>query len=190
MLNFTLSSDGHLSRLFREKEITVFHEACAFVQALPYGRTSDRYDFSLVLTEGKGACSGKHALLASLAEENGQTSVELIAGIFLMNAETHPVLAGFFSGKPYSVIPECHCYLRYKGERFDYTSPGNAMERIAPKIVREQRIEPHQVVEWKPKMHRHYLESWLLRKPEVGLTPDELWADRETCIRLMSGEEL
>jgi len=186
MLNFPLSANGPFSSLFREKELHDFKEACAFVQALPYGRNSERADFSLVVREGKGACSGKHALLASLAEENGQEGVELIAGIFLMSGETHPVLESFFIGKPYTAIPECHCYLRFNGERFDYTAPGNGMERIAPKIVREQRIEPQQVVDWKPKMHRHYLESWLKRKTGLALTFEELWNDREACIRLMS----
>jgi hypothetical protein len=155
------------------------------VQALPYGRNSSR-DPKLVLTEGKGACSGKHALLASLAEEHGETEIELIAGIFLMSGETHGALVDFFSGKPYDVIPECHCYLRYRGERFDYTSPGNGMERIAPKIVREQRIEPHQVVEWKPKIHQEYVKGWLRRNPQIDLTFEEIWEEREKCIGQLS----
>lgn len=185
MKSFPLTADLPLTRLFLERGITDFSAACAHVQSLPYGRNANRSDFSLVLTEGKGACSGKHALLASLAEEHGESEIELIAGIFLLSGETHPVLASFFAGKPYAAIPECHCYLRYKGERFDFTSPGNGMERIAPKIIREQRIEPHQVVEWKPNMHAHYLEAWLKRNPQLDLTFEAVWRDREACIALM-----
>ena len=185
MLDFSITEKGIYSDLFREKGIHQFSEACAFVQALPYGRNSKRDDFRLILTEGKGACSGKHALLAHLALEQGHPEVEIIAGIFLMNGETHPVLSEFFRDKPYTAIPECHCYLRYNGERYDYTAPGNGMERIAPKIVREQRIDPHQVVEWKPNMHKHYMESWLKRKPDLAISFDELWNDREACIQLI-----
>lgn len=185
MKQFPLTADLPVTRLFAEYGITDFLSACAYVQALPYGRNSSR-DATLILTEGKGACSGKHALLASLAEEHNETEIELIAGIFLMSGETHAVLADFFADKPYSVIPECHCYLRYNGERFDYTAPGNGMARIASKIVREQRIEPHQVVEWKPKIHQEYIRSWLRRNQQITLTFEEMWADREKCIGLMS----
>jgi len=80
----------------------------------------------------------KHALLASLALEQQHPEVELIPGIFLMSGDTHPVLTSFFIDRPYDSIPECHCYLRMNGERFDFSAPGNSMNRIAPKIIREQ----------------------------------------------------
>jgi hypothetical protein len=186
MKNFPFTADQPLTRLFLEHGIADFHSACAHVQALPYGRNKDRGIFSQILTEGKGACSGKHALLAAVAEEHSENQVELIAGIFMMSAETHPVLTAFFEDKPYNVIPECHCYLRFNGARYDYTAPGNGMERIASKIVREQRIEPHQVVEWKPKIHAEYIKGWLRRNPQIGRTFEQLWEEREECIALMS----
>jgi hypothetical protein len=186
MRKFPLSSDSLYSKQFLELGITDFESACLYVQSLPYGRNADRSDFSLVLSEGKGSCSSKHGLLAALAEENGLQDVELIAGIFLMSDETHPKLAPFFVDKPYTNIPECHCYLRYKGERFDYTDSSNGMERIASKIVREQRIEPHQVGEWKPKIHQEYLKGWLKRNPQVSLSFEEMWEEREMCIGLLS----
>ncbi len=185
MIKAPLSPDFPFSKQFIGLGINDFEAACLYVQSLPYGRNADRSDFSLVLSEGKGSCSSKHGLLAVLAEENGLQEVELIAGIFLMSGETHPKLASFFTDKPYTNLPECHCYLRYKGERFDYTDTSNAMARISPKIVREQRIEPHQVVEWKPKIHREYLKGWLRRNPQITLTFEEIWEDREACIRLL-----
>jgi len=175
-----------MTQLFIQRGIRDFLSACSTIQALPYGRNVNRMDLGLILTEGRGACSGKHALLATLAEENGIPEIELIAGIFLMSPETHPLLTDFFEGKPYTALPECHCYLRFNGERFDYTDHSNGMERIAPKIVREQRIEPHQVAEWKPKIHQEYLKGWLKRNPQVELSLEELWEDREQCIQLQS----
>lgn len=190
MVKSSLSSDSLYSQQFLELGISDFESACLYVQSLPYGRNTDRSDFSLVLSEGKGSCSGKHGLLAALAEENGLMEVELIAGIFLMSGETHPNLTSFFADKSYANIPECHCYLRYKGERFDYTDTSNAMERIAPKIVREQRIEPHQVVEWKPKIHQEYVKGWLKRNSQIDLTFDEIWKEREVCIQLFTDEKI
>lgn len=182
MVDFQLTSTDIYSTAFRELGIHTFSEACAYVQQLPYGRNANRYDFGLVLTEQQGTCSSKHALLAYLADENKVPEVELIVGIFLMSAETNPKLTSFFSDKPYDCLPEAHCYLRYNGERFDYTGPGFVIERIAPKIVREQRAEPQQLAEWKPNIHRHYMEGWLRRNPQIDRTIDALWAEREQII--------
>lgn len=182
MINFQLTSSEIYSAAFRALGINDFTAACAYVQALPYGRNANRTDFMLVLEEGKGTCSSKHALLAFLADENKVSEVELIVGIFLMSAETHPKLAPFFEGKSYQALPEAHCYLRYKGERYDYTDMSNTMERITPKIIREQRAEPQQVAEWKPMIHKHYIDGWLKRNPQIGLTTAEIWNEREVCI--------
>lgn len=185
MLDFELSSDQIYSSRFRELKMTSFKEACDFIAKLPYGRNTNREDFGLVLSEMKGTCSSKHALLASLALENGHPEVELIAGIFLMNEETHSRLNGFFTDKSYPNIPECHCYLRFQGERFDYTDASNQMEVIAPKIVREQRIDPNQVVDWKIMIHKHYLQGWLTRNPAFQMTLEDIWRDREEAIGLL-----
>lgn len=186
MINFELTSNEHYSSLFRELKITSFKEACNFIAKLPYGRNANREDFGLVLSEEKGTCSSKHALLATLALENGHPEVELIAGIFLMNGETHSKLSNFFTGKSYPNIPECHCYLRFQGERFDYTDTSGRLERIIPRIVREQRIDPNQVSDWKVMIHKHYLQGWLSRNPSFQLTLEELWKDREEAIALLS----
>lgn len=186
MLDFNITSNGPYSVAFREIGISSFKNACDFVARLSYGRNANREDFSLVLSEEKGTCSSKHALLASLALENGHPEIELIAGIFLMNGETHSKLRDFFKDKPYPNIPECHCYLRLKGERFDFTDLSDGLERIAPKLVREQRIDPNQVSDWKIMIHKHYLQGWLNRNPQFHITLDELWSDRETVIGLLS----
>jgi hypothetical protein len=184
LLNFQISSTEAISRLFTEIGIVDFYGACSYVQNLQYGRISDVNELKLVVHEGKGTCSSKHALLGRLAEENNQLEVEVIMGLFLMSPETHPVLTDFFKNKPYSVIPEAHCYLRYKGIRYDFTSNSDNMSRIERKIVREQRIEPHQTGEWKVKIHQEYLAKWLNRHLELEMTLQELWEEREKCILL------
>lgn len=186
MVNFNLTSNELYSTAFRERGITHFSEACAFIAQLPYSRNANREDFGLVLSEEKGTCSSKHALLAALALENGHPEIELIAGIFLMNGETHSKLTGFFVGKTYDNIPECHCYLRFKGERFDFTDTSERLERIIPRLVREQRIDPNQVSDWKIMIHKDYLQRWLNRNPAVQMTLDEFWKDREEAISLLS----
>ncbi|MNY00032.1 hypothetical protein D3C86_1325110 [compost metagenome] len=103
-----------------------------------------------------------------------------------MSDETHPKLTDFFSGKNYPNIPECHCYLRVKGERFDFTDTSDTMELISPKLVREQRIDPSQVSDWKIVIHKDYLQRWLNRNPAFEMTLEEIWKDREEAIALLS----
>nr|WP_294858754.1 hypothetical protein [uncultured Fluviicola sp.] len=186
MIDFELTSNEPYSIAFRERGIHSFSRACDFIAKLPYGRNANREDFGLVLSEGKGTCSSKHALLATLALENGHAEIELIAGIFLMNEETHPKLTDFFTDKTYPNIPECHCYLRFQGERFDFTDASDRLKRIELKLVREQRIDPNQVSDWKIMIHKHYLQGWLNRNPNFQMTLEEIWKDREEVIELLS----
>lgn len=185
MQDFQLEAAGVYSEAFRTLGLNRFSEACAYVSNLSYGRTSDRSDFLLVLQEQKGTCSSKHALLVALAEENARQDIELIAGIFLMSPETHPQLSAFFEGKSYAQIPECHCYIRSNGKRYDFTTSAKTMERIESKLVREQRVEPQQVIDWKIVIHKDYLERWLKRNPSINLSLEEIWKDREEIITLL-----
>ncbi len=179
--------EGQFSQQFRERGITMFSAACAFIENLPYGRISDRDKLELVLTENRGTCSSKHGILARLCEENNLEEIELIAGIFLMSPETHVELTDFFKDKPYNNLPEMHCFFRLSThDRYDFTSKNNRLALIEPKLIREQRIEPHQTGDWKEKIHQDYLRRWVARKPELNLTFDEIWAQREECIRLLS----
>ena len=49
-----------------------------FVKQIPYGRNSNREDFSLVISENKGTCSSKHAYLKDFANRNNIPNVQLI----------------------------------------------------------------------------------------------------------------
>ena len=46
---------------FLDMKIKSFHSACEYVWQLPYGRTTEPYDYKLVLLEGRGTCSSKPA---------------------------------------------------------------------------------------------------------------------------------
>ena len=49
--------------------IETLQQAFNYIAKLPYGRNSNRIDFSLVVKESKGTCSSKHAFLKSLINE-------------------------------------------------------------------------------------------------------------------------
>lgn len=181
-----LTAIGPISDAFRNLNISDFHAACHYVHQLPYGRNASRSDFKLVLSENQGTCSSKHALLALLAEENALQNIELIVGIFMLSAETHPQVAHVLEKYKLTNIPECHVYLRYKGKRFDYTFPSQTIEPIENKIVREQRIEPQQVIDWKIVIHKDYLTRWLARNPSIPYDLNQIWEIREEIIAHLS----
>jgi hypothetical protein len=179
--DFELTAHFTGKEVLLEKGITRFSTACTFVQDLPYGRNQNRASFELILTENKGTCSSKHGFLATLVEAHNHLEIELMVGIFLMSAETHPKIDTVLKMYNLDHIPEAHAYFRYKGKRYDFTSSLMAIEKIEPYIVREQRCESQQLIDWKPMIHKHYLEGWRKRK-NCPYTADELWDIREQCI--------
>jgi hypothetical protein len=70
----------------------------------------------LVLVEGRGTCSSKHAVLVELADEIG-LDVRLTPGIFEMSARTHPELTTILERHGLDHVPEAHCYVRHRGRR-------------------------------------------------------------------------
>ena len=61
--DYKLRSNDKLTKLVKSKGIESWNELTEFIKILPYGRNKNRTDFGLVLSEQKGTCSSKHALL-------------------------------------------------------------------------------------------------------------------------------
>jgi hypothetical protein len=179
--DFPLRAIGRMSTRFVALGLDTFREAAHRIRRLPYGRNSRRDDYTLVLSEGHGTCSTKHALLARLAEEHRQP-IELMLGIYEMNEANTPGIGAVLERYGIDGIPEAHCYLRYRGERIDLTradqSAGTPLE-----FLHEERIAPDQIGRYKVAMHRRFLEEWLGKS---GLAErfslDELWRAREECV--------
>lgn len=138
-----------------------FGSLCAHVQSLPYGRNSDRSRPELVLTEGKGSCSSKHAFLKKVADESEIRDVQLILGIFKMHSKNTPGIGAALNETSLEFMPEAHCYLKYKNERFDFTNSNSDFSKIKNDILLEKEIQPADVNEFKPKFHKNFLKKWI-----------------------------
>jgi len=176
---------GPVTTLFSQIGVRHFHEAARFVRALPYGRISRRGDLTLVIHEGRGTCSSKHALLAALADEQ-RIDVALMLGIFAMSERNTPGVGRVLTAFGLESIPEAHCYLVYRGRRIDLTSEerGHAVEARA--FVHEEVIAPAQGEQYKIDRHRAFLAQWVVEGNGRGHTIDELWEIREACIAALS----
>lgn len=185
MIDFDILSEDSFSTLARKNGLKTFEEACKFVSELQYGRISDKEDFTLILTEKKGTCSSKHAFLAGLVDENKKSGIDLMVGIYFINAETHPEFQHLFENKSYPYIPDAHCYFRVNGNRYDYTFPTSYIDDKNLIFIREQKIEPHQATVWKEAIHQDFIKSWLVRNPHIKESFEEIWKDRESLISKM-----
>lgn len=184
--DFVLTDRGRYEHLLEEYRIRTFGKLCAYIRQIPYGRTTDRSDHSLVLTENKGTCSSKHGLLMEICEINGRQDIELIVGVFLMGKEYNVKITPILAKYGLEHIPEAHSYLRFEGKRYDLTSPKADPALFEAFLVREQRCDSQQVINWKPMIHKHYIEGWLKRK-NLDFTPEQIWDIREECIAALSG---
>jgi hypothetical protein len=184
--DFEIRAGGPISNEFISRGVTTFAKAALLVQQLPYGRNSDKTDFTTIFTDNCGTCSTKHALLKMLAMENNFEELQLVTGIFKMTAANTPPVAATLAQHQLRYIPEAHCYLRYRGRIFDYTTTGSGSAAFAHSLLDEIEINPAQITEYKINYHKKFIEGWLSSNSHLKITPAQAWAIREQCIRDLS----
>ncbi len=154
------------------------------VKNIPYGRNSNRSDFSLVLTENKGTCSSKHAFLKDYANQNKIENVKLFIGIYKMN-EQNTKIGSILVENEIQYIPEAHCYLSINNQYIDITSKDSNIEKLRCDIIDEIEIEPFQVVDFKVNYHKEFIKKWLVEN-DMNFTFEKIWTIREKCIANLS----
>lgn len=179
-----LQPGNNYSDLALSHGIIDWNQLLEHVKHLPYGRNANRSDYGLVLTEGKGSCSTKHALLKAIADENG-IEAALVMGMYKMNRSNTRAIGDTLENAGLSYIPEAHCYLLLSGSRFDFTSAHSDIERIGPDIIEEIAIEPAQTDSFKVTYHQDFIRRWI-GSEKIGLGFDAVWGLREACIRALS----
>ena len=180
--DYKLTSKDKLSELAKRNGIKTWNELTKFIKNLPYGRNKNRTDFGLVLSEQKGTCSSKHALLKSIADLNNVRNIELIIGIYRMTESNTPKIGTILSENSIEFIPEAHCYLKINGKRTDLTSEQSEFKKIEKDIIQEREIEPKQVAEFKVDYHKRFIKNWLtINKSKYEFK--DIWNLREKCIK-------
>ncbi len=162
-----------------------FDELINKVKNIPYGRNTNRYDFSLVLSENKGTCSSKHALLKDFADKNEIENVKLFIGIFKMDEVNTPKLGDLLSKNNIKYIPEAHCYLKINQIPVDATTSDSFYDKIKQDIMEEIEILPNQVSDFKVEYHKAFLKKWI-KETNQNNTFEEIWRIREECISKLS----
>jgi len=178
---------GPLTAEIMARGITDLQVAGRYLQALPYGRTANRADFSAVLRAGRGTCSTKHAFLAALASEQ-QLAVVLTLGIYDMHERNTPGVGVVLARYGLMSLPETHCYLTYAGMRIDVTRSGADPTEPIGQFLYEETIIPAQIGAYKVTLHRQFMRDWVSNNMETvrRLGFEDVWRIREECIAALA----
>jgi hypothetical protein len=188
LTNRPFSAVGPFTSLFQTAGIHDFAAAARHVLTLPYGRIADRKKLRLVLEEGRGSCTTKHALLAELAREQG-IEVHLTLGIYEMSERNTPGVGRVLSAHGLEYIPEAHCYLRHDSGRIDVTGVPAGAEPI-DHFLHEEPITVDQIGAYKQDLHQRFLHDWVTLTDSVrGRSLEEIWRIREACIAALGAGE-
>ena len=172
--------DGPVGVMFAQLGIIQLEHAALYVEALPYGRTSEPGEPLSVLRENMGTCTLKHALLKLAAEEAGATDVELRFAVFEMSDATTPGIGKVLRRYGLECVPEAHCYLAVEGDRFDFTGlPAEAESPFAHLLI-EESLPVSALLRDKAQRHMAIVEAWA---KERHLDPLAVWKAREACIQ-------
>jgi hypothetical protein len=178
--DFALDFSRPLGGRFAALGVRDYRDAARYVRSLPYGRNSDRSDWGLVLSVGRGTCSTKHALLVELAREY-DWRVALMLGVYEMDEANTPGVGAVLKANGLRRVPEAHCYLAHGGVRVDLTRQGGGGQ--IERFLHEEEIEPRQIGDYKVAAHKRFVRRWA---EEWGLDPGHVWRVREECIAALA----
>ena len=179
--NFNIQATTPLSQSALQTSCQTFHQAVSKVHRIPYGRNSNKENLGLVFTENKGTCSTKHAALAQLAIDHDLLEIELILGIYKMRESNTPGVGKVLDQYGLDYIPEAHNYLRWNGQRYDYTKMVHTADSPFYNLLEEITITPNQITHFKVEKHKAFLQKWIKEK-SLSFSLDEIWKIREACI--------
>lgn len=183
--NFLIQAKAPLSEQCRSLGINDFHGAVEYIFRLPYRRNSSKEDLTLVFSEKCGVCSTKHAALAALALENDFKELKMMIGIYKMNEKNTSGVGEVLEKSNLDFLPEAHTYLVFENKRIDITREVETEESPFVSLLLEKEIQPNQIGDFKVKLHRYFLEKWILEN-EIDYSLDEIWKIREDCIYVLS----
>lgn len=157
---------GAISKIFAEMKIASFHGACEYVHHLPYGYNSDRDDLPGLFEEGKGSCTTKHAVIATLASELGLPVAKWI-GIYAMTEDLVTGAGAIIEKHALPYLPMVHCFLSNGSHRVDLTE-GNANGKNGPidEFLHVAEVEANISAKNEYLLYRNALKDRILNREE------------------------
>ncbi|CAB1066052.1 hypothetical protein D1BOALGB6SA_10851 [Olavius sp. associated proteobacterium Delta 1] len=183
-----INGSGVVSKEFLRLGVRGFINACRYVHQLPYGYNSDRDDLLILFKEGRGSCTTKHAVIATLAEELSLPIVKNL-GIYRM---TENIVTGtkYILGKfnlPY--VPMVHCFLVFEDYRVDLTEGNdNGKKRPVEQFLHTETVIPNISAKDEYLLYRNALKDRIVLREELrgaGVGIKRILQAREQGIKLL-----
>jgi hypothetical protein len=171
---------GEVSKQFLSKNISTFYDAIEYVYKLPYAPPSEPFNFHLVLKEGRGTCSTRHALLVALAKEL-DLPINLGLAIYNLTPERFPALKDILQKFNIPYIPESHNFMVYNDKFLDITFPGDCKRLSSSGLSQVEIILPEQIMDYKVDVYKKYLEKWY-QENDFSFSMEEFNEAHRQCI--------
>lgn len=181
-----ITPSGLVSNQFLELKIKTFRSACNYVHKMPYGYNSDREDLMILFKEGKGSCTTKHAVIATLGDEIG-LSVRKHIGIYAMNEMLVTGTDAILNQYDLPYLPMVHCFLSDQSHRVDLTE-GNANGKNGPIDDFLYSLEVESNISGKDEymLYRNALKNDILQRVELmGIPIKTILQAREQGLALL-----
>lgn len=181
-----IDGSGVVTSEFLKLGITGFTEACRYVHEMPYGYNSDRDDLLILFKEGKGSCTTKHAVIATLADELS-LPIRKSIGIYAMTEDlvtgTQPILENY--RLPY--IPMVHCFLVNENYRVDLTEGNfNGKNKPMDRFLYTREVTANISAKDEYLLYRNALKDHILSSKELnGVDIKHVLQAREKGINLL-----
>ncbi|MBQ0786810.1 MAG: hypothetical protein KBT69_04875 [Oceanihabitans sp.] len=183
--NFNLNTLKPLSKSCIALGLTDFVSVCKYVKQLPYGRNTDRTNYTSILEENKGTCSTKHAFLKELALENEAVHIQFYLCIYKMKEANTKGIGKVLLEYHLDYIPEAHTYLKFTDKILDFTRIEESQTSFKDTILLEVEILPKQIGNYKLDFHKNYIKNWIVSK-NIPYSFQKTWNIREACISQLS----
>jgi len=113
------------------------------------GGTDSPDDPLIVLTENRGSCSTKHALILRPAMEQ-DLDIALVLGMYKVTEQNSSGIGNVLRKYGLAMLPEAHCHLRASGKRIDLTRDigrrGRGEEIVG--FLYKEDIDPNQIAHY------------------------------------------
>ena len=157
---------GIISKTFVEMNIASFQGACAYVHHLPYGYNANRDDLMSLFEDGKGSCTTKHAVIATLALEL-DLPVRKWIGIYAMTETLVTGTAVIIEKYALPHLPMVHCFLGDGFHRVDLTQ-GNVNGKNGPidDFLYTAKVDANISAKDEYRLYRNVLKDKILNREE------------------------
>ncbi len=177
---------GQISKKFLDLGIDSFKQACEYVNNIEYGYNTNYDDKLIFFKEKKGTCTSKHAVIAGLAEELNIPLFKHV-GVYKFTEEistgTNKILGKY--SIPY--VPMVHCFLVYKGFRFDLTEGNcNGKNTTINELIYEEQVNPFISGKDEYLLFKKVINNYVLPTKEMeGIKEKLLLKARNESIKLL-----